>query len=143
MACGHFESIALDPRGHRAAEHHATLFVVAAGGEDQCGTVTGLFAHSLPVMVLAASTHALSFAVFHACCMRLMSEFFPGKRAAAGQSLLYGFSSGVGGVLGAVMAALAWESAGGGRLAFLLGAAVTGVAWMVYAMRRKTPLQPV
>ncbi|MBW8368625.1 MAG: MFS transporter [Arenimonas sp.] len=104
-------------------------------------TVTALFAHSLPVMMLAASTHALSFAVFHACVMRQMSTFFPGKRAAAGQSLLYGFSSGVGGVLGAGMAALAWESAGGGRLAFLLGAAVTVVAWVVYALRRQTPLR--
>ncbi len=102
-------------------------------------TVTALFAHSLPIMMLAASTHALSFAIFHACCMRQMSEFFPGRRAAAGQSLLYGFSSGVGGVLGAGMAALAWESAGGGRLAFLLGAAVTGVAWAVYALRRQPP----
>lgn len=99
-------------------------------------TVTALYAHSLPVMVLAASTHALSFAIFHACCMRLMADYFPGKRAAAGQSLLYGFSSGVGGVLGAGMAALAWESAGGGRLAFLLGAAVTAVAWVIYALRR-------
>ena len=68
--------------------------------------------------------------------MRLMSEYFPGRRAAAGQSLLYGFSSGVGGVLGAGMAALAWESTGGGPLAFLLGAAVTAVAWGVYALRR-------
>jgi len=99
-------------------------------------TITALFAHSLPVMLLAQTTHALSFAVFHACCMRLMSEYFPGRRAAAGQSLLYGFSSGVGGVLGAGMAALAWESAGGGRLAFLLGAAVTALAWGVYALRR-------
>lgn len=99
-------------------------------------TITALYAHSLPVMLLAQTTHALSFAVFHACCMRLMSEYFPGRRAAAGQSLLYGFSSGVGGVLGAGMAALAWESAGGGMLAFLLGAAVTAVAWGVYALRR-------
>lgn len=99
-------------------------------------TITALFAHSLPVMLLAQTTHALSFAVFHACCMRLMTDYFPGRRAAAGQSLLYGFSSGVGGVLGAGMAALAWESAGGGPLAFLLGAAVTAVAWGVYALRR-------
>jgi PPP family 3-phenylpropionic acid transporter len=46
----------------------------------------------------------------------------------------------VGGVLGAGMAALAWESAGGGRLAFLLGAGVTAVAWVIYAMRRRVPL---
>lgn len=100
--------------------------------------VTALYADSLTIMVLAQCTHALSFAVFHACCMRLMSEFFPGRRAAAGQSLLYGFSSGVGGVIGAGMAALAWESAGGGELAFLLGAGATALAWVVYALRRRT-----
>lgn len=99
-------------------------------------TLTALYADSLAIMALAQATHALSFATFHACCMRLMSEYFPGRRAAAGQSLLYGFSSGVGGVLGAGMAALAWESAGGGELAFLLGAGVTALAWLVYAMRR-------
>jgi hypothetical protein len=38
------------------------------------------------------------------------------------------------------MAALAWESAGGGRLAFLLGAGVTAVAWVIYALRRRVPL---
>lgn len=97
------------------------------------------FAESFAVMALAQSTHALSFATFHACCMRLISDYFPGRRAAAGQSLLYGFSSGVGGVLGAGLAALAWESAGGGPLAFALGAAVTAVAWAVYALRRPAP----
>lgn len=98
--------------------------------------LTAFFASSLPVMALAQATHALSFATFYACCMRLMAEFFPGRRAGAGQSLFFGFSQGVGGVLGAAMAAVAWESAGGGALAFALGAAVTAVAWVVYALRQ-------
>lgn len=97
--------------------------------------ITGYFAHSLPIMLLAQCTHALSFAIFHACCMRQMADFFPGRRAAAGQSLLYGFSSGVGGVVGAAMAAVAWEN-GGGQAAFLAGSAVTSVAWLVYLRRR-------
>jgi PPP family 3-phenylpropionic acid transporter len=99
--------------------------------------LTAFHADSLPVMVLAQTTHALSFATFYACCMRLMADFFPGRRAGAGQSLFFGFSQGVGGVLGAAMAALAWESDGGGELAFALGAAVTAVAWAVYALRAK------
>jgi PPP family 3-phenylpropionic acid transporter len=99
-------------------------------------TATALFAGNLPLMFAAQSLHAFSFAIFHACCMRMMSEFFPGKRAAAGQSLLYGFSSGVGGVLGAGMAAVAWEW-GGGRAAFLAGAGVTALAWGVYALRAR------
>lgn len=96
--------------------------------------LTAVAAHSLPLMVLAQATHALSFAMFHACCMRLMSDFFPGRHAAAGQSLLYGFSSGVGGVIGAGIAAIAWET-GGGRWAFFSAAILTALAWGVYARR--------
>jgi PPP family 3-phenylpropionic acid transporter len=99
--------------------------------------LVAFFAGSLPAMALAQGMHALSFAMFHACCMRLMVEFFPGERAAAGQSLLYGFSGGVGGVLGAAMAALAWESPGGGMLAFALGAGVSGVAFVIYGGRSR------
>ena len=101
--------------------------------------MTALFAGSLPLMLAAQSLHAFSFAIFHACCMRMMSEFFPGKRAAAGQSLLYGFSSGVGGVLGAGMAAVAWD-VDGGRAAFLAGATVTSLALVVYSLRRRPSL---
>ncbi len=97
---------------------------------------TALFAAQLPLMFAAQMLHAFSFAIFHACCMRRMSEFFPGKRAAAGQSLLYGFSSGVGGVLGAGMSALMWEWQGG-TAAFLAGATVTALAWLV--SRPRTP----
>ncbi|MCX7041762.1 MAG: MFS transporter [Gammaproteobacteria bacterium] len=100
--------------------------------------VTALFARDLPLMFAAQSLHAFSFAIFHACCMRMMSEFFPGKRAAAGQSLLYGFSSGVGGVLGAGMSAYAWDL-GGGRAAFLAGAGAATLAWVVYSLRTRRP----
>jgi PPP family 3-phenylpropionic acid transporter len=100
--------------------------------------VTALFARDLPLMFAAQSLHAFSFAIFHACCMRMMSEFFPGKRAAAGQSLLYGFSSGVGGVLGAGMSAYAWDH-GGGRAAFLAGAGAAAMAWLVYSLRTRRP----
>lgn len=99
--------------------------------------VTALYAGSLPIMFAAASLHAFSFAVFHACCMRQMAAFFPGDRAVAGQGLLYGFSSGVGGVLGAGLAAWMWDI-GGGRAAFLAGAGVTALAWILYSLRDRT-----
>lgn len=85
-------------------------------------------------MFAAQMLHAFGFAIFHACCMRLMSQFFPGKRAAAGQSLLYGFSSGVGGVLGALLSALMWEWQGGAA-AFLAAATVTGLAFAIHWRR--------
>lgn len=98
-------------------------------------TVTALYAGSLPIMLLAQTTHAFSFAIFQASCMRQMVEFFPGHRAAAGQGLLYGFSSGVGGVIGAALATVMWRWHGG-QAAFLAAAAVTAIAWLVYALRR-------
>ena len=101
--------------------------------------VTALYADSFAIMFAAQLTHAFSFAVFQSCCMQLMTQYFPGRRAAAGQSLLYGFSSGVGGVLGAVLAAVMWHY-GRGEWAFLAGATVTAIAWVVHAMRRSVPV---
>ncbi len=101
--------------------------------------VTALYAGSFAIMLAAQLTHAFSFALFQSCLMQQMTEYFPGRRAAAGQSLLYGFSSGVGGVLGAAMAAVLWHY-GRGEWAFLGGAAVTAMAWVVHALRRRTPV---
>lgn len=88
----------------------------------------GLF----PLMLAAQLLHALSFGAFHAASMQRISQFFPGRLAQHGQSLLYGFSSGLGGVLGAFVAGLLWE-AGGGRAAFLGGAlASAGALWLAW-----------
>jgi PPP family 3-phenylpropionic acid transporter len=96
--------------------------------------VTALFPGALPLMFAVQLLHAFSFAVFHACCMRQMAQSFPGRDAAAGQSLLYSISSGVGGVLGALLASQLWEWRGGGA-AFIGGALVAALAWCVYALR--------
>jgi len=102
-------------------------------------TVTALYAESFAIMFAAQLTHAFSFAVFQSCCMQLMAQYFPGRRAAAGQSLLYGFSSGVGGVLGAAVAAVLWHY-GRGEWAFLGGGALTAMAWVAHVMRRPTTI---
>jgi PPP family 3-phenylpropionic acid transporter len=104
---------------------------------------TAAFAASFPIMAAMQALHALSFAMFHACCMYRMAELFPGAMGKHGQSLLYGFSSGVGGVLGAGLAAGLWEL-GGGEAAFAGGAVATAVALAVHlqamarAARRQT-----
>ena len=99
--------------------------------------VTALYADSFAIMFAAQLTHAFSFAVFQSCCMQMMAGYFPGRRAAAGQSLLYGFSSGVGGVLGAAVATVLWHY-GRGEWAFMGGAALTAIALIVHATRRRT-----
>jgi MFS transporter, PPP family, 3-phenylpropionic acid transporter len=91
---------------------------------------TALFSQSLIAMALAQSTHALGFAVFHACCMQRLSQMFSGSEATHGQSLLYGFSSGVGGVIGALISALLWKL-GVGVYAFIGGACASALAFAV------------
>jgi PPP family 3-phenylpropionic acid transporter len=105
-------------------------------------TLTALFPGALALMFTVQVLHAFGFAVFHACCMRQMHESFPGRDGAAGQSLLYSFSSGVGGVLGALLASALWEWRGGGA-AFLGAASVVAVAWAVYARRPRALTSPV
>lgn len=93
---------------------------------------TALLAQSLPIMFIAQATHALGFALFHACLMQRMAGLFSAHEASAGQGLLYGFSSGFGGVLGALLAAALWEWKGG-PAAFLGGAVITlaALAWLL------------
>ena len=97
-------------------------------------TVVALFPASMPLMVAAQLTHALGFALFHACLMQRMATLFPGHEASAGQGLLYGFSSGLGGVVGALVAAVLWEWEGG-VAAFLGGAALTALAMVLHLAR--------
>jgi PPP family 3-phenylpropionic acid transporter len=93
--------------------------------------VTAELPGSFAAMATMQLLHALSFAMFHACCMQRIGVLFPGALGRQGQTLLYAFSSGIGGVLGAVLAAALWET-GGGQAAFLGGAAATAIAWGVH-----------
>jgi PPP family 3-phenylpropionic acid transporter len=95
------------------------------------------FAASMPLMLAAQLTHALGFALFHACLMQRMAGLFPGRDGSAGQGLLYGFSSGLGGVLGALVAAGLWEWHGG-KAAFLGGALLTTLALALHLATRAT-----
>jgi PPP family 3-phenylpropionic acid transporter len=96
--------------------------------------LTALFPAQLLLMFAVQLLHAFSFAVFQACCMRQMAASFPGREGATGQSLLYSLSSGVGGVLGALLASRLWEWHGG-YAAFLGAAVVVAIAWLVFALR--------
>jgi PPP family 3-phenylpropionic acid transporter len=94
--------------------------------------LTALFPGSFAILLALQSTHALGYALLHACTMARMAELFPAGDAARGQSLLYGFSSGGGGVAGALIAAVLWEWQGG-LAAFLGGAVATVLAWVIIA----------
>jgi PPP family 3-phenylpropionic acid transporter len=90
-------------------------------------TVTALAPRSVVLMSFAQISHAIIFGGFYAACMQLISEYFPGRAAGHGQGVFAGFSSGVGGVIGALGSGYAWK-VGGGKLAFLLAAGAAALA---------------
>ncbi len=98
--------------------------------------LTGLWPRELPVMLLAQASHALNFGAFVAASMQLVARFFPGRMNGHGQGVFYGLSSGVGGVVGALLAGQLWRF--GGNVAFLtsgfiaLLAAVIAWRWLVW-----------
>ena len=101
---------------------------------------TALYPQNVLLMILAQATHALNFAAFFAACMQLLARYFPGRLNGHAQGIFYGFSSGIGGVLGALVAGGLW-SFDDGRLAFLVAgaaaAAAAGIAWV--ALRPRVP----
>lgn len=81
----------------------------------------------IPLMLLAQAAHALTFGVFHATTMQILSGHFPGRLGGHGQGLLYGISSGFGGVIGALAAGAAWRYLGPSA-AFLMAMVVSLLA---------------
>lgn len=104
-----------------------TVLLVAIASAALRWLATALFPDSVWIMTLAQLTHAINFAAFFASAMQLMAQYFPGPLAGHGQGVFYGFSSGVGGALGALIAGQAWHF-GGGRLAFELAAGFAAMA---------------
>ncbi len=99
--------------------------------------VTALLPEYPLAIGLAQLGHAFTFAAFHSASMQAISQFFPGRAGVHGQGLLYGFSSGLGGVLGALLAGALWEL-GGGRASFL-GSAIISVVGVFLALKVRLP----
>ncbi len=93
--------------------------------------VTAIFPEAPFALALAQCAHAFTFAAFHSATIQTVSGFFPGRSGVHGQALLYGIGSGIGGVIGALIAGGLWEL-GGGTASFL-GSAVASLvgAWVV------------
>lgn len=113
------------------------LISICLGATALRWLATALWPQSLPVLVVMQGLHALSFGIFHASCMQLATQYFPGRLGSHGQALLYVVSSGIGGVIGSGSAGLAWEL-GGGLAAFAMGA-VASAAGLGLALRLRHP----
>ncbi|WP_395788852.1 MFS transporter [Aquimonas sp.] len=89
---------------------------------------------SLALMIVVQAAHAIGFGAFHVACMQRIVELFPESDRIGAQSLMYSLGSGLGGVLGAVIAGSLWN-AGGGQWAFA-AAALFAAFGLLPAMRR-------
>lgn len=99
---------------------------------------TALYPDNVPLMAVAQMTHALNFAAFFAACMQLLVRYFPGRMVGHAQGLYYGFSSGIGGVIGALLAGWLWKF-DGGRLSFLVAGGVAAVAAAIAFVMLRLP----
>jgi MFS transporter, PPP family, 3-phenylpropionic acid transporter len=70
--------------------------------------VTAAFPQSLLSLALMQCFHAFTFAAMHAAGMQLLSDWLAPEQQGKAQSLLYGIASGMGGVLGALIAGFVW-----------------------------------
>ncbi|MCV2348347.1 MFS transporter [Paucibacter sp. Y2R2-4] len=67
--------------------------------------LTGAFASSLSILVLAQCLHAITFAAQHTACIALVTRYFPGTLRGRGQALYSVLGYGCSGVLGSVAGA--------------------------------------
>ncbi len=112
------------------------------------GTIRWLLVAWFPdqplLMALVQVIHAINFGAFFAACMVLVQRFFPGRLSVHGQGILYGFSSGAGGVAGALLSGLIWE-VHGGAATFVMAAAASMLGFLLsvwFIRPRRNRLQP-
>jgi MFS transporter, PPP family, 3-phenylpropionic acid transporter len=101
-------------------------------------SVTAQFPQHLWLLALMQLGHAFTFAAIHAAGMQLMSQWFNAAQMGKAQSLMYGLASGIGGVLGALLAGLAWRYINP-NASFWMAAFFSLLALAVRPALRKTP----
>ena len=108
----------------------ATVLIVSLIAASLRWLMIALWPDSAILMAFAQTLHALSFAAFFAASMQFLVLFFPGRQNGHAQGIYYGFSSGIGGVLGALLSGQVWQAAGG-ETAFMLGSVTAAVAAVI------------
>jgi MFS transporter, PPP family, 3-phenylpropionic acid transporter len=119
----------------------ATVLIASTIAASLRWAIVAIWPESAILMAFAQTLHALSFAAFFAASMQFLVLFFPGRQNGHAQGVFYGFSSGIGGVIGALLSGQVWKMSGG-ESAFLLASTVAALAvvvawiWIRPAMRR-------
>ena len=90
---------------------------------------------SLAVLVFAQLLHGATFGAYHAAAITLVNKWFPGRLQARGQALYGSLSFGAGGMLGAMLSGLTWETVGAGWT-YTVGSAfaLLGLVWLMWGL---------
>lgn len=103
---------------------------------------TAALAAQFPVLLLAQTLHALTFAAQHAACVTLIARHFPGALRGRGQALYAVLGYGLSGVSGGI--AGGWLSSRYGLSAVFWAAAVAaGVGWYCAARAQRADGKPM
>jgi PPP family 3-phenylpropionic acid transporter len=91
----------------------------------------------LPVLLLAQTVHAVTFATHHTVCIALISHHFPGRLRGRGQALFAVIGYGISGVIGGLGGGALSSRYGLGAIywaATLSGLLAVGCAWRVWRL---------
>ncbi|HQV72989.1 MAG: MFS transporter [Dokdonella sp.] len=108
----------------------ATVLIVSLIAASLRWAMIALWPDNAILMAFAQTLHALSFAAFFAASMQFLVLYFPGRQNGHAQGIYYGFSSGIGGVLGALLSGQVWQATGG-ETAFMLGSVTAAIAALI------------
>ena len=108
------------------------LFIATLSGVFRW-IIVALFPESLPLIMLAQATHALSFALYYTAAIAYVYSLYTQKKLA--QQFFLGISFGLGGALGAIISGLIYKVTPSGL--FLFEAAVAFVAALLLLVHRR------
>ncbi|MFV0372309.1 MAG: MFS transporter [Azonexus sp.] len=97
---------------------------------------------SLPAMLFVQILHGLTFGAYHAAAIAAVHRYFQANQRGRGQALYSSLSFGAGGLLGALLSGLFWESWGAGwvfALAAAFGLCGFFLIWRWFSEARPDP----
>ncbi len=80
--------------------------------------VTGYFADSLLLLLIAQLMHAASFGLYHSASIQFLQQHFQSDQQNRGQAIYVAGVYGIGGALGAYLSGMIWQDGAGAQLAF-------------------------
>jgi MFS transporter, PPP family, 3-phenylpropionic acid transporter len=93
-------------------------------------TLTSMFVHSLPLLILLQLSHAVTFGAYHSLAVYYVQQYFPGSMQGRGQALYNAVAYGVGGAVGSLGSGYVWQHVSP-EAVFLCAAAAALLGWWI------------